>query len=77
YYMQFPSETGDGVWAVNSSKFVPNFDEKMSKLLEDCPALAKKIAAKENGYFYAQVSVFRERRADVLMTIIKEYNECR
>ena len=70
YYMQFPSETGDGVWAASSAKFVPNFDEKMSKLVEDCPALAKKIAAKEPGYFYAQVSVFREKRADVLWNII-------
>lgn len=77
YYMQFPSETGDAVWAVNSSKFVPNFDEKMSKLVEDCPALSKKIANKETGYFYAQVSLFRERRADVLWNIIAEYNKCK
>jgi hypothetical protein len=77
YYMQFPSETGDGVWAVNSSKFVPNFDEKMSKLVEDCPALANKIANKESGYFYAQVSVFREKRADVLWNIISDYNKCK
>ncbi len=77
YYMQFPSETGDAVWAVNSSKFVPNFDEKMSKLVEDCPALAKKIADKESGYFYAQVSLFKEKRADVLWNIITEYNKCR
>jgi hypothetical protein len=77
YYMQFPSETGDQVWAVNSSKFVPNFDEKMSKLVEDCPALAKKIADKETGYFYAQVTVFKEKRADVLWNIISEYNKCK
>jgi hypothetical protein len=77
YYMQLPSETGDAVWAVNSSKFVPNFDEKMSKLVEDCPALAKKIADKEAGYFYAQVTVFKEKRADVLWNIISEYNKCK
>jgi hypothetical protein len=77
YYMQFPIETGDGVWAVNSSKFVPNFDEKMSKLVEDCPALSQKIANKESGYFYAQVSLFREKRADVLWNIISEYNKCK
>jgi hypothetical protein len=77
YYMQFPSESGDGVWAVNSSKFVPNFDEKMSKLVEDCPVLSKKIADKEPGYFYAQVTVFKEKRADVLWNIISEYNKCK
>ena len=77
YYMQFPGEQGDVVWAVNSSKFVPNFDEKMSKLVEDCPALAAKIASKEEGYFYAQVTVFKEKRADVLWNIITEYNKCK
>lgn len=77
YYMQFPSESGDGVWAVNSAKFVPNFDEKMSKLVADCPALSKKIADRQPGYFYAQVSVFREKRADVLWNIILEYNKCK
>ncbi|MCE3282342.1 MAG: hypothetical protein K0Q66_1079 [Chitinophagaceae bacterium] len=77
YYMQFPAETGDAVWAVNSSKFVPNFDEKMSKLVADCPALASKIANKDAGYFYAQVSLFKEKRADVLWNIISEYNRCR
>jgi hypothetical protein len=77
YYMQFPSETGDGVWAVNSSKFVPNFDEKMSKLVADCSALATKIANKEPSYFYAQITVFKEKRAEVLWNIIKEYNDCK
>lgn len=77
YYMQFPNEEGDGVWAVNSSKLVPNFDEKMSKLVADCPTLATKIAAKEPGYFYAQISLFNEKRAAVLWSIIKEYNDCK
>jgi len=77
YYMQFPDETGNGVWAVNSTKFVPNFDEKMSRLVQDCPALASKIANKEQGYFYAQVSLFKEKRADVLWNIISEYNKCK
>lgn len=77
YYMQFPNETGDGVWSANSSKFVPNFDDKMSKLVADCPTLAAKISNKENGYFYAQVTVFKEKRAEVLWNIISEYNKCK
>lgn len=76
YYMQFPSEQGDAVWPLNSSKFVPNFDEKMSLLVADCPQLAVKIATKQPGYYYNQISLFRERRADVLMNIIQEYNHC-
>jgi hypothetical protein len=76
YYLQLPNEAGSDVYALNSSRFVPNFDEKMSRVVSDCPALAQKIAAKENGYFYAQVSFFKEKRANVVMTIIEEYNRC-
>ncbi|HEY0751010.1 MAG TPA: hypothetical protein VGD26_07635, partial [Chitinophagaceae bacterium] len=77
YYMQFPNEQGDAVWPLNSNKFVPNFDEKMSRLVADCPTLSERIAKKENGYFYAQVSLFKERRAEVLLNIIDEYNQCK
>lgn len=76
YYLQMPGEQGDAVWPLSSNKFVPNFDEKMSKLVADCPSLAAKIANKEPGYFYAQVSMFKEKRANVLMQIIDEYNNC-
>ena len=69
-------ETGDDVWRLSSSKFTPNFDEKMSLLLADCPTLAHKITEKQEGYYYRQVS-FTERRADVLLNIISEYNKCR
>lgn len=75
YYLQLPNEVGT-VWPVNSSRFTPNFDEKMSQLLADCPQLASKISNKEYGYFYAQFTVFREKRPNVLLNIIDEYNEC-
>jgi hypothetical protein len=77
YYLQLPNEEGNAAWPLNSSKFVPNFDEKMSKLVAACPSLAAKIANKEEGYFYAQVSLFKEKRTNVLMNIIDEYNACR
>ncbi|HVF81381.1 MAG TPA: hypothetical protein VM884_05585 [Flavisolibacter sp.] len=77
YYLQLPDEEGQAVYPLDGSKFVPKFDEKMSTLLKQCPDLAKKIAAKENGYFYAQVSFSKEKRASVLMTIIEEYNRCK
>ena len=76
YYLQLPNEPGSNVYALDGSRFVPNFDEKMSRIVSDCPTLAQKIAAKENGYFYAQVSLFKEKRANVMMTIIEEYNRC-
>ena len=77
YFLKLPNEEGDAVWPLSSSKFVPNFDEKMSKLFPDCPSLAAKIANKEDGYFYAQVSLFKKKRANVLMNIIDEYNSCK
>jgi hypothetical protein len=77
YYMQFPNTEGSAVYPLGGSKFVPNFNEKMSRLVSDCPELAQKIAAKESGYFYAQISLSKEKRADVLLNIIEEYNRCK
>ena len=76
YYLQMPNESSEEVYPLGGSKFVPNFDEKVSRMVSDCPSLIQKIAAKENGYFYAQVSLFKEKRAEVLMNIIREYNRC-
>lgn len=75
HYLQLPGE-GNTAWPLSGSKFVPDFHEKMSKLFADCPTLASKILNKENGYFYAQVSRVKEKRAAVLMNIIDEYNNC-
>ena len=76
YFMQLPGEEGSAVYALGGSKFVPNFDEKMSRMVSDCPSLSQKIAIKEDGYFYAQISLFKEKRVNVLMNIIEEYNRC-
>ena len=76
YFLQFPGDESATVWDLSGSRFVPNFDEKMSKLLADCPTLAARVRNKEQGYFYAQVTMFKEKRADVLLRIIQEYNEC-
>ncbi|HEU0110200.1 MAG TPA: hypothetical protein VFQ73_04955 [Flavisolibacter sp.] len=76
YFMEIPGDS-DGVWEVDGSKFVPNFDKKMSKIVSDCPVLAQKIATKQAGYFYAQVTVFKEKRPEVLLNIIREYNDCK
>jgi hypothetical protein len=77
YYLQLPYEKGDGGWSIAQSKFVPNFDEKMSKIVEDCPQLSQKIANKEKGYFYSQFGGSDEKRVDLLWNIIDEYNQCR
>jgi hypothetical protein len=76
YYLQLPGEDTALVYSTTGSRLVPNFDEKMSKLIGDCTSLAQKIRHKKDGYFYAQVSLLKEKRVDVLLRIIREYNEC-
>lgn len=76
YYVEFPHDEEAVVHSVNGSRIVPHFEEKISRLVSDCPSLAKKIAAKENGYVYAQVSFFKEKKKEVWLRIIEEYNRC-
>jgi hypothetical protein len=76
YFVQLPNETEGQVYAADGFRFVPNFEEKMSRLVSDCARLAEKIREKKEGYFYAQVSLVREKRVMVLQRIIDEYNKC-
>ena len=76
YYLQLPGEKGLAVYNVNSFKFVPHFHKKVSELLSNCRVLAQKIAAKEKGYFYPQLSLVHKKRAEVWLKIILEYNQC-
>lgn len=76
YYVQLPGEKDNLVFSTNGSHFVPHFEQKVSRIVSDCPALAQKIAEKKNGYFYAQVSLVTEKRAEVMLRIINEYNQC-
>lgn len=76
HYLQVPGDDENRVYAATGSRFVPNFDKKMSQVVADCPLLATKIAARQDGYFYAQVSFIKEKRLAVLLQIINEYNNC-
>lgn len=77
YFLELPTERGLEVYASSASRLVPHFEEKMSHIVGDCLALAQKIINKEDGYFYHQVSFSRQHRAEVLLRIIKEYNQCK
>jgi hypothetical protein len=77
FYLQLPNENAADVWNIESNKFTPNFDEKMSRFVSDCPALARKIADREEGYFFRQISFNVDKRLDVIQRIIEEYNRCR
>lgn len=76
YYVQLPGEPNDLVYASTGNKFVPAFDQKASRLVSDCEELARKIREKKEGYFYHQVSLVKEKRLDILLRIVNEYNQC-
>jgi len=77
YYITTPAHTRQqAAWNIEGRKLTPNFEDKMSQLVKDCPALADKIKKKEKGYFYAQVSLIDSKKIETMMGIIDEYNKC-
>ncbi len=78
YLVQLPNGSNNEVFYVESSKFTPNFDDKMSSYVQDCAALAEKIKSKNKDYFYPFIiSDNSPRRKSVLLQIINEYNACK
>jgi hypothetical protein len=76
YYITLPTAPAEAVFPLDDSKLVPNFNEKMSRHVTDCPALAQKIARKEPGYTYVHLNIVNKKRLAVLLNIIEEYNAC-
>ncbi len=77
YYITTPGHTRQqAAWNIEGRRLTPNFEDKMSEIVKDCPALAQKIKAKQKGYFYAQVSLIDSKRIETMMGIIEEYNQC-
>ncbi|MEO6583284.1 MAG: hypothetical protein ABIO05_03115 [Ferruginibacter sp.] len=77
YYIVTPAHTRQqAAWSLDGRRLTPNFEDKMSEIVKDCPALAAKIKQKEKGYFYAQISLIDSKRIETMLTIIDEYNKC-
>jgi hypothetical protein len=76
YYLSFPKFSPLTTINAHSSDIVPNFDLKVSKMVDDCPALADKIRNKEKGYFLPAVTFDIRRPGEVLLKVIDEYNQC-
>ena len=76
YYLSYLSSGPLEAVNTRSVALLPSFDQKMSLLVADCPDLAQKIRAKENGYFIPFASLNLKKHPDVLMRIIDEYNKC-
>ncbi|MCP9753525.1 hypothetical protein [Ferruginibacter sp. HRS2-29] len=78
YYLQLPGAVNNEIFNLESGKFTPNFDDKMSAYVKDCPALAAKIKSKDKDYFYPFVVNNGDlRRKAVLLQIIHDYNTCK
>jgi hypothetical protein len=76
YFMSLPTHDRLQAWNVGGRNLVPNFDEKMSKIVEDCPALSNKIKQKGKGYFIAEFTISNQKKVEILQRIISEYNDC-
>jgi hypothetical protein len=76
YYISFKNENRFVAWSIRGNKFFPKFEEKMSSIVSDCPALAEKIKNKETGYIVKQFSV-DARKNEIIKKIVEEYNKCK
>jgi hypothetical protein len=77
YFIQLPHFDRFETLNIAHRKLVPNFEEKMSKLVEDCPSLSGKIKQKQEGYFLRQLTLSNVKKIDVLTKIINDYNNCK
>jgi hypothetical protein len=77
YFVSLPVQEPYEVWNINSINLVPGFDIKMSKLVNDCPELAKKIQLKKSGYYLPYLNFGNHKKVAVFKKIIDEYNMCK
>ncbi len=76
YYISFNEVNRFEAWSVRGNKFFPNFAEKMSQLVSDCPLLAAKVKQGEGGYTVKQISLDAKKN-EVIKRIVDEYNNCK
>lgn len=77
YFILFPDQDVQRPLNIASIKLTPNFDKKMSKLITDCPELSRKIETMTSGYYLPSYSLGHEKKRDVYLRIINEYNACK
>lgn len=74
-YIKLPNN--EGVFDGQSDRFVPNFNEKVSRYLSDCSSVSSRILNKEKEFSYAFVNQGEVQRKQVWMNIVFEYNQCK
>jgi hypothetical protein len=75
YFISFRTDHRLIAWDIRSIKFFPNFAEKMSQLVSDCPLLADKIRQQAKGYYAGQIFL-DVKRYEIFKRIVDEYNAC-
>jgi hypothetical protein len=76
YFVQFPNEHRNTVWALSGKRLSPHFNQKMAEVVRSCNDLKQKITNKEKGYAYTQFTTRESEKANVVLRIINEYNDC-
>lgn len=76
YYISLPGADRLRAENIEGKHLTPNFENKMSEIVKDCPSLAEKIKRKDPGYFYAQISLIKDKKVEIMRNIIEEYNRC-
>ena len=74
-YIKLPNN--EGVFDAQSDRFVPNFNEKVSRYLSDCSSVSSRILNKVKEFSYAFVNQGEVQRKQVWMNIVFEYNQCK
>jgi hypothetical protein len=77
YFISLPVFDRYETWGMGNKNLVPNFHEKMSKLVADCKTLSAKIKSQQKGYYFSQLTLSNIKKREVLQKIIEEYNLCR
>jgi hypothetical protein len=75
YFVSLKNDDRLAAWSIRGVKFFPDFDDKVSAMVADCPSLVEKIKQKQKGYSLKQLSI-DGKKEDVIKRIINEYNNC-
>lgn len=76
YYIALNKENRFLAWSIRGKKLFPDFGEKMSAIVSDCPQLSEKIKQKQSGYSLKQTSL-DNKKEEVMKRIVLEYNNCK
>ena len=76
YFISLPLFSKYEVWSTYSKHLFPDFANKMSQALSNCPALADKIRSRTTGYFIPNQLFPDVKKMEVYKRIIAEYNSC-